>query len=167
MYITYKIVTTHNMRKGKNALFHQAVRAGMEHINVSLWHGKFYPGKTALKKINPDVKYVSIPKNGIITIRYTGKDRHINSDKVGGYKGRKNTTAIEDVLSDRKKTHGSFEQHAAVAQSLKKLVLVREDYTDKEREALEMICHKLARIVSGDPHFKDHWVDISGYAQLV
>jgi hypothetical protein len=36
-----------------------------------------------------------------------------------------------------------------------------------QREALEMIAHKIARILSGDPNHKDHWEDIAGYAELV
>lgn len=30
-----------------------------------------------------------------------------------------------------------------------------------------MICHKLARIVNGDPGYSDSWRDIAGYAMLV
>jgi hypothetical protein len=36
-----------------------------------------------------------------------------------------------------------------------------------QREACEMIAHKLGRIVNGDPNYADSWVDIAGYAQLV
>jgi hypothetical protein len=36
-----------------------------------------------------------------------------------------------------------------------------------QREALEMIAHKIARIVNGDPNYADSWLDIAGYAQLV
>lgn len=38
---------------------------------------------------------------------------------------------------------------------------------DYQREAIEMICHKLARIVNGDPYYADSWTDIAGYAKLV
>ena len=34
-------------------------------------------------------------------------------------------------------------------------------------EALDMIVHKIARIVNGDPNYSDSWVDIAGYAKLV
>ena len=37
----------------------------------------------------------------------------------------------------------------------------------QQQEALEMICHKIARIVAGNPNFVDHWRDIAGYATLV
>ena len=32
---------------------------------------------------------------------------------------------------------------------------------------LEMIGHKIARVLAGDCNHKDHWMDIGGYAQLV
>lgn len=34
-------------------------------------------------------------------------------------------------------------------------------------EALEMIAHKIGRILNGDPNYDDSWVDIAGYAKLV
>jgi len=36
-----------------------------------------------------------------------------------------------------------------------------------QREALEMIAHKIARILNGDPNYADNWIDIAGYATLV
>ena len=36
-----------------------------------------------------------------------------------------------------------------------------------QEEALEMIAHKIARIINGDPDYKDNWHDIAGYATLV
>jgi len=30
-----------------------------------------------------------------------------------------------------------------------------------------MICHKISRIVNGDPNYKDSWHDIIGYAKLI
>lgn len=35
------------------------------------------------------------------------------------------------------------------------------------REALEMIAHKIGRILAGDPAYDDSWVDIAGYATRV
>jgi hypothetical protein len=36
-----------------------------------------------------------------------------------------------------------------------------------QQEALEMIQHKIARILNGDPDYFDNWHDIAGYATLV
>jgi len=40
-------------------------------------------------------------------------------------------------------------------------------FADDQWEALEMIVHKIGRIVNGNPDVVDHWVDIAGYAKLV
>jgi hypothetical protein len=33
-------------------------------------------------------------------------------------------------------------------------------------ESLEMIAHKIGRILAGNENFHDHWDDIAGYAKL-
>jgi hypothetical protein len=38
---------------------------------------------------------------------------------------------------------------------------------DAHRESLDLIATKIARILSGNPNDKDHWVDVAGYANLV
>ena len=35
------------------------------------------------------------------------------------------------------------------------------------REAVDMILHKLARVLNGDPNYADNWHDIQCYAKLV
>ena len=35
------------------------------------------------------------------------------------------------------------------------------------KESLEMVQHKIARILNGDPAYVDNWVDIIGYVKLV
>lgn len=77
---------------------------------------------------------------------------------------------IDAVLDERSKTHGSFEEHAHVTQSLKVCMRSASSYsrlTCAQLEAIDMICHKLGRIAAGDPNHADHWIDIAGYAQLV
>ena len=37
----------------------------------------------------------------------------------------------------------------------------------EEQEALDMIFHKIARILNGDPNYADSWHDIAGYATLI
>ena len=36
-----------------------------------------------------------------------------------------------------------------------------------QQEALDMIAHKIGRIINGDPDYADSWDDIAGYAKLV
>lgn len=81
-------------------------------------------------------------------------------------------TDIAAVLAERGARYGRFVDHAAVAQQLKDIVRVHLDVRNKrlahdQLEALDMIMHKVARVVSGDPDYADSWVDIAGYAKLV
>jgi hypothetical protein len=60
--------------------------------------------------------------------------------------------------------------NAKASQQFKEYLQLIPGYYDMEvdqREALEMICHKMSRIVYGDPNYADSWVDIAGYAKLV
>lgn len=81
---------------------------------------------------------------------------------------------VEDILAEREKTHGDYEVHASCTQALKRVVFNSLRRSGREvrisatqQEALDMICHKIGRIVAGDPNHKDHWDDIAGYATLV
>lgn len=77
---------------------------------------------------------------------------------------------MEDILNERKKTHGEFTDVAQVNVLLDHAV---EDGVNWEKLppmaqiAIKMILHKISRIVSGNWAFDDHWKDIIGYAQLV
>ena len=79
---------------------------------------------------------------------------------------------IKQTLNERGKRYGSFKGHAEVSQRLK--VVVQEELETREKflspvqqEAVDMILHKLARIVNGDSNYIDSWRDIVGYTQLV
>lgn len=82
---------------------------------------------------------------------------------------------VEEILAERQKVHGEFRTHATISQQLKNVVQ-HAPYNGApayailpapHREALDMILHKVARILNGDPNHKDHWDDIAGYATLV
>lgn len=76
----------------------------------------------------------------------------------------------DQILEERHKVHGDFSADAATAQRLKDLLRNTPNWaalTAVQREALEMICTKMARIMVGNNNHKDHWLDISGYATLV
>lgn len=74
---------------------------------------------------------------------------------------------IDEILNQRELTHGKFKDQARIAQGLKFELGDLLNLTPTQREALEMITHKIARIVAGNPNCKDHWDDIAGYALLV
>ena len=78
---------------------------------------------------------------------------------------------IDETLKQRGSRYGSFESNAATAQELKSVLHDHPAWKtalgSMHRESLEMIMHKVARILNGDPDYDDSWVDIAGYAQLV
>lgn len=81
-------------------------------------------------------------------------------------------TDVDQVLDSRAKDYGKFIEGAEIMQMLKRLV---HNYIEDrgtplafdQREAIDMIIHKLGRIINGNPDKVDHWVDIAGYAILV
>lgn len=81
-------------------------------------------------------------------------------------------TDINSTLADRGRRYGAFTDHARITQGLKALIsreLCRQEKSLAldQQEALDMIMHKVGRIINGDPDYADSWVDIAGYAQLV
>jgi hypothetical protein len=66
--------------------------------------------------------------------------------------------------------YGYFASNATTTQLIKQAINLG-DTAGKlafyQRESLEMIAHKISRIVNGDANYMDSWVDIVGYAQLV
>ena len=75
------------------------------------------------------------------------------------------------LLAEREHTHGNFAATALIAQRLKDVGHNTPNWqgvlTDVQRESLEGIFVKIARILSGDPNHPDHWRDIEGGAHLV
>jgi hypothetical protein len=78
-------------------------------------------------------------------------------------------TDINQTLEERQKTHGNFQDHAILSQSLKQAFnqFGKSILEDDQQEAIDMILHKIARIGNGNPDTHDHWHDIAGYATLV
>jgi hypothetical protein len=75
-----------------------------------------------------------------------------------------------EILDERKTTHGDFTDNAEIAQRMKRVVrdgVMWNECTPVQKEAIDMILHKIARAVSGNPNHNDHWDDIAGYATLV
>ena len=76
---------------------------------------------------------------------------------------------VDKTLKERRKTHGDFNAHSKYAQDIKETM--RQGNWDKlsndKKEALEMIAHKVARVLSGNENHVDHWHDIAGYSTLI
>jgi hypothetical protein len=76
---------------------------------------------------------------------------------------------VEDIINERQKTHGDFKAHAGLSQSLKMACESHSGYRELspvQREAINMILHKIARAIVGNANHVDHWDDIQGYAKL-
>ena len=79
---------------------------------------------------------------------------------------------VDATLDARAVEYGKFIEGAEVMQMLKRVVLNALNNRDKtlahdQAESLDMIIHKIGRIINGNPDVVDHWLDIAGYAQLV
>jgi len=79
---------------------------------------------------------------------------------------------VDATLDARAVDYGKFIEGAEVIQMLKRVVLNALNNRDKtlahdQAEAMDMIIHKIGRIVNGNPDVVDHWLDIAGYAKLV
>lgn len=74
------------------------------------------------------------------------------------------------ILEERGKRYGKFEDHAVISQGLKRVMQSSPNWsklTDVQKEGLEMVQHKVARMLNGDPSYLDNIVDIVGYSTLV
>lgn len=72
------------------------------------------------------------------------------------------------MLAERGSRYGEFKRHAKLTQQIKDVIAEsKAQLADDQLEALEMIAHKIGRILNGDPNYVDSWVDIAGYAKLV
>lgn len=77
---------------------------------------------------------------------------------------------IESTLIERGGKYGPFKGHALIAQALKDMLRCFDGWGRlalDQKEALDMIAHKIGRIINGDPDYADSWHDIAGYAELI
>lgn len=77
---------------------------------------------------------------------------------------------VKNLLDEREKTHGWYPYVAGAAQAMKDMMRSAPNWAlldACQRESLDMIANKLARIMYGDPDHADHWRDVAGYAMLI
>ena len=77
---------------------------------------------------------------------------------------------VNKTLDERGEHYGKFSNHADLSQKLKQAMKEKAawwDLSPSQQESLEMIAHKIARILNGDPNYADNWHDIAGYATLI
>lgn len=79
-------------------------------------------------------------------------------------------STIDKTLEERGSRYGEFPDHACLTQELKITMHDHERWPDLDhdmKECLDMIAHKIGRIINGDPNYIDSWTDIIGYTRLV
>ena len=82
---------------------------------------------------------------------------------------------ITSTLAERGEKYGLFIGHAEVTRALKNVIHFYcverkgsfQNIDPDMAEALDMIAHKMGRIINGDHTYADSWIDIAGYAKLV
>jgi hypothetical protein len=78
--------------------------------------------------------------------------------------------SITCTLTERGQRYGKFTGHAEITQELKRTMRETSNWkklSPDQQESLEMIAHKIGRILNGDPDYADSWHDIAGYAELI
>lgn len=95
----------------------------------------------------------------------------LDTDVCSKHAARPQPTGVAATLAERGSRYGKFTDHADVTQRLKAVMQHPAanwaKLADDQKEALEMIAHKIGRILSGDNNYADSWHDIAGYASLV
>lgn len=77
---------------------------------------------------------------------------------------------IGKILEERGSRYGSFADHAKITWDIKRAMRRGVNWgklSDSQKESLDMVAHKVGRILNGDPDYLDSWVDVVGYVQLV
>ena len=104
-----------------------------------------------------------IEKSGDIVIAH--REPVTDDDDLNG-----RTSCIEALITKRGSRYGKFKDGADIMQSLKDTMRDVDGWnnlTASQKEALDMIQHKIGRILNGDPTYDDSWKDIAGYATLI
>ena len=81
--------------------------------------------------------------------------------------------SVDDTLDERGRRYGKFVDVSKATIAIQSALYDQfhpnklNTMPDDVAVALDMICHKMARIAVGDMEYIDNWIDIAGYAQLV
>lgn len=158
------VVTSHIPSSIKTAM-------GMAAVMAEAQLGKF---KAGCSKITENVKSKYDPDAGMaerIVAREIkrAKDR-LAEQGIGAVKEEVSPTTTKEILQQRGNRYGLFKGHAEITQSLKTVMHETNNWQHLDpamQESLEMIAHKIGRILNGDPYYDDSWIDIAGYSQLI
>lgn len=128
-----------------------------EHTGETYCLGRYYAGRIGEIEALGDI---------VIAYREPITDEQDLNDCIGVPEA----DATEQLITERGSRYGKFKDGAEIMQELK--TVMREvdgwhNLTPSQREALDMIQHKIGRILNGDPTYDDNWKDIAGYATLI
>ena len=130
---------------------------------------------TAIRKAPQSEEQADTANEAIIGIQLSDQETDNLIDEVDKVQNECEDKAeqpkdLDGILAERGARYGSFASQAEFSQYLKDTLRRHNDY-DKlmysQKEALEMIMHKISRILNGDPNYDDSWRDIAGYAELI
>ena len=128
------------------------------------------------------VKSATSSKIYYLSADYAGRDKDIEKagDIVIAHREPVNVTEVgaemwftsqtEALITERGSRYGKFKDGADIMQSLKDVMRDVDGWnnlTASQKEALDMIQHKIGRILNGDPTYDESWKDIAGYATLI
>ena len=95
----------------------------------------------------------------------------VKTNELSGWKkDDTEPSTVDNTIIERGERYGCFKDGASVMQTLKSIVhdeVGWKNLNSSQREAMDMILHKIGRIVNGDPDYDDSWHDIAGYATLI
>jgi hypothetical protein len=112
-----------------------------------------------LVALRPEVRVAVNWQN--LTLTYLGTSSVIERKEM--------TEDVQSTLSTRQNSHGDFRENGRIMQQLKIAARTGHNWKTMEhhkQEAIDMILHKIGRILSGNSDHADHWHDIAGYATL-
>lgn len=161
-----KVTTVEYIRNNPKATAREIAEA--LGVSISYIYALRKKVKEGRRKITVTRDQVEIAKKLGLTLEDYVKE----SLKQGTLKYDENKTDVDAILDSRAKDYGKFIEGAEIMQMLKRLV---HNYVEDrgtplafdQREAIDMIIHKLGRIINGNPDKVDSWRDIAGYATLV
>ena len=127
--------------------------------------------------LHPDANVKELAAKLGITASLGYQLRKKAQDRVGGFAPPEMVPMppaqdVNSILNVRANNYGKFKDGAALMQAIKRELASHaakhdKTFADDQWEALEMIVHKIGRIVNGNPNKADSWDDIAGYAKLV
>src|SRR5258708_10644952 len=84
--------------------------------------------------------------------------------------GSSDLNSQRDLLKERGTTHGKWTVQSEGAQRIKAAFEECPNWAGlkpSQKEALQSIATKISRILHGNADERDHWADLSGYAELI